>query len=188
MEATLTLPDTVPLYTADDLLLLGDEPRYELLDGRLVERKMGAKSGRVAVRLITRVENFLEAHPLGMAFGSDSGYRMFPDRPNRVRFPDASFVRAGRLPNEEAPEGYILLAPDIALEVVSPNDEAYEVEDKIEEYLTAGMPLIWVAYPRTKRVMVFRADGSVARLKETDALSGESLLPGFSCLVGELFR
>ena len=188
MEATLTLPDTIPLYTPDDLVLLGDEPRYELLDGRLVEKKMGAKSDRVAVQLITHVEHFLKAHPLGFTFGGGSGYRMFPERPNRVRFPDGSFIRAGRLPTDEVPDGYILLAPDLALEVVSPNDEAYEVEDKIEEYLEAGVQLIWVAYPRTKRVMVFRADGSVARLKETDQLSGELLLPGFSCLGAELFR
>jgi Uma2 family endonuclease len=112
---------------------------------------------------------------------------MFPGRPNRVRFPDASVIRLGRLQNDETPDGYVALAPDLAVEVVSPNVEAYEVDDKIEEYLQAGVQLIWIIYSRSKTVMVFRHDGTVGRFKQADDLLGESVLPGFSCRVGDLF-
>ncbi len=188
MEATLTLPQSQPLYSAEDLLLFRDGPRYELLDGRLKEKMMGAKASGICLELMISIGNYIRSNHLATAFGSDAGYQMFPARPNRVRFPDGSVVCQGRLPNDEIPDGYIRLAPDLALEVVSPNDEAYEVEEKIEEYLQAGVRLIWVVYPSTKRVMVFRADGTVSRLKETDSISGEAVLPGFNCALADVLK
>jgi Uma2 family endonuclease len=187
MQRTLTPPETQPLYTAEDLLLFRDGPRYELLDGRLKEKSMGAKASRIAVELIAFLANYLRANRVGILLGSDAGYQMFPGRPNRVRFPDASVIRLGRLQNDETPDGYVALAPDLAVEVVSPNVEAYEVDDKIEEYLQAGVQLIWIIYSRSKTVMVFRHDGTVGRFKQADDLLGESVLPGFSCRVGDLF-
>ena len=178
---------TDSLYTADDLLKLDEPHRFELIDGQLVERGIGAESSGIALELMVRVREFLRVNPLGLVFGADCGYRLFPDRPNLVRFPDGSFVRRGRLPDEKRPSGHVPFAPDLALEVVSPNDEACDLMEKIEEYIGAGVPLIWVVYPRTKRVLVFRTSGQVTRLTETDTLQGEDVLPGFSCPVADLF-
>ena len=84
-------------------------------------------------------------------------------------------------------EGHIGIAPDLAVEVVSPNDLAYEIDKKVEEYDTASVKLIWVVNPETKTVRVHRADGTVTVLREKDELDGENVVPGFRCRVGDLF-
>jgi Uma2 family endonuclease len=110
-------------YTADDLLTMPDRDRYELADGKLVELQTGAKSSYIGNRLNRLLSNFCEVPFRGWVFPPDTSYQLFfPDRPNLVRKPDVSFVRVGRFPNEEVPEGHIRLAPDLAAEVVSPND------------------------------------------------------------------
>jgi Uma2 family endonuclease len=77
--------------------------------------------------------------------------------------------------------------PDLLIEVVSPNDLAWEVEAKVTEYLRAGVPLLWVFYPDTCTVWVYRASGQVTHLSVEDTLSGEEVLPGFTCPVAEVF-
>ena len=84
-------------------------------------------------------------------------------------------------------QGHVLIYPDLAVEVVSPNDLAYETQEKVEEYLRAEVPLIWVIYPQDHVVLVYRKDGSTARLCDGDELSGEDVVPGFSCRVHDLF-
>jgi len=84
-------------------------------------------------------------------------------------------------------EGHVRLAPDLVVEVISPNDLAYEIDEKVDEYETAGVKLIWVVNPETKAVRVHRADGAVMVLREKDELDGEDILPGFRCPVAELF-
>jgi Uma2 family endonuclease len=174
-------------YTPEDLLALPDPGRYELIDGHLVERAMGAKSSRVGTRLASLLDAHAVAQKLGLVFGSDCGFQIFPNQPARVRFPDVSFVARGRLPKDEPPDGHIRIRPDLTVEVSSPNDLVYELEEKVEEFLKVGVPLVWVIHPPINVVVVFRADGSAARLRETDTLSGESVIPGFSCRVADLF-
>jgi Uma2 family endonuclease len=175
------------LYTADEFLTLPDRDQYELLDGHLVERPMGAKAGLIIANLLGLLKPFVAGHKLGSVFSSDTGYIMFPERPNRVKFPDASFMRRGRLPNGEVPEGHFKLVPDVVVEVVSPNDAACAVQEKIEEYLEAKVELVWVVYPRARVVLAFRPDGSVQRFAATDPLRADDLFPGFTCQTEELF-
>ena len=96
-------------------------------------------------------------------------------------------MRFGRFPNERVPKGYIRIPPDLAVEVVSPNDLADHMDFKVEEYLEAGVSLVWVISPNAETVTVHRADGSVTKLHNTDELSGETLLSGFRCKVSDLF-
>jgi Uma2 family endonuclease len=104
-----------------------------------------------------------------------------------VRFPDGSFVRRGRLPHDVPPRGHVRIVPDLLIEVVSPNDLAWEVEVKVTEYLRAGVPLLWVFYPDTRTVWVYRASAQVTHLGLEDTLSGEEVVPGFTCPVVEVF-
>ena len=175
-------------YKPRDLLTMSDEGRYELIDGQLVERNMGAKSSLVAEELRRLVNNFCHAHSLGRVFGTDCGYQIFkPDR-SRVRYADGSFVRKGRLPGGKIPDGHFRIPPDLAIEAVSPNDTAREIEEKVEEWLAAGVRLVWVIYPDTKRIQVHRRDGTTSKLREKDELSGEDVLSGFKCRVAEIFQ
>jgi Uma2 family endonuclease len=174
-------------YTPEDLLAMPDAVSYELVNGELVERKTGWKSSRIGGRVAQLLSNHSDAQGLGWVVGAAAGYQCYPDAPNKVRKPDASFIRLERMPADEEPEGHCRIAPDLAVEVTSPNDLFDKVEEKVEKYLTAGVRLVWVVNPPTRTVRVHRADGTVARLREADELSGEDVVPGFRCRVSELF-
>src|SRR5262249_1904635 len=109
------------------------------------------------------------------------------DDPKRVRKPDGSFVRKGRLPGDRPPRGHVQIPPDLAFEVVSPNDLAEDVNAKVLEFLRAGVRLLWVLYPKTRCVQVFRQAGSASDLSEGEELGGGDVLPGFTCRVDEIF-
>jgi Uma2 family endonuclease len=174
-------------YTPEDILHMEDGHRYELIDGQLVEKPMGAQSSRIAVILIRLLDTHAAAHHLGLVFATDCGYQIFCSQATKVRFPDASFIARGRLPNDRPPPGHVRIAPDLVVEVVSPNDLAYEIEQRVEDYLGAGVHLMWVVYPNTRRIMVFRKAGAISRLGEAEQLEGEDVIPGFACPVAELF-
>jgi Uma2 family endonuclease len=175
------------LLEPDDLAHLPDGESFELIDGRPVEKHMGAESDRIALRLGGKLDLFCTEHAGGYAFGSQTGYRCFPDRPRLVRKPDASVLVRGRLPGEQIPKGDIAVAPDLAVEVISPNDTYEEVEVKVIEYLKAGVRLVWVISPEAKTILVRRPNKTSTALDVTDTLSGEDVLPGFTCPVADLF-
>jgi Uma2 family endonuclease len=174
-------------YTPADLLAMPDGDRYELVDGHLVEINVSALSSLVALELGGRIRDHVKAHPTAWIFGADCGYRCFPGHPKKVRKPDVSLVLRDRLPVERLAEGQLTLPPDLAVEVVSPNDLAYEVEGKAQEYREAGVRLLWVVYPSTQTVYIHRRDGSIAVARADDDLTGEDILPGFRCRVSDLF-
>jgi len=182
----LILPQ--PSFTADDLLTLPDLERFELVDGKLVEQNMGAVSSYVGVRLSRRLVEFCDEPFGGWVLAADASYQFLPDRPNTVRKPDVSFIRPGRLPDERLPDGHIRLAPDLVAEVVSPNDLFYAVEEKIAEYRSGGVRLIWIVVPPTRNVLIRRLDGSAGEVREDGELSGEDVVPGFQVRVGDLYR
>jgi Uma2 family endonuclease len=175
-------------YTADDLLRLPDGKRFELVDGQLVEKDVGFQSGRIAGRMFFLLKAHCDKNYLGWVLPSEVGYQCFRDDPQRVRKPDVSFIAAGRLPAGEEPQGHCRLAPDLAVEVVSPNDYFSEVTQKAQEYLKAGVRLVWIIDPPTHSVWIRRPDGPGATLGPSDELSGEEVVPGFRCKVDDLFR
>jgi Uma2 family endonuclease len=119
---------------------------------------------------------------------SEVGYHCFAWKPGRVRRADVSFIRRDRYSVKRlSKERLITIPPDLAVEVISPNDLASELDEKLEEYLRAGVRLIWVINPQTRTLQIFRADGSGSRLHETDELLGEDVVPGFCCPVRALF-
>jgi Uma2 family endonuclease len=177
--------ETKTKYTPEDLLAMPDGKSYELVDGQLVERKMGVESSWVTGRLHSRLDRFCQEHGTGWVVQADCGYQCFLDDPSRVRRPEVSFVRYGRFPSEVLPKGWAKIAPDLAVKVVSPNETAYEVDEKLTDYQKAGVPLVWVINPNSSTVRVHRGDGSVSYLREDEELSGEDVIPGFRCMVRE---
>lgn len=181
-----TLRITTP-YTPDDLLEMPDGKVYELVDGILLEKNAGGLSSWVGGHLAYLITTFVEAHALGWVWPADNGYQCFPDAPDKVRRPDVSFIAKGRLTGERVPTGHLRIAPDLVVEVISPNDLAYEVDQKVLEYLDAGVRLVWVINPEARTVRIHRADGTTDWFKEPGELLGDDVLPGFRCLVADLF-
>jgi Uma2 family endonuclease len=174
--------------TADELLKMPDGDRYELVEGQLVERNVSTQSSFIAGTTNFLVRSYCQPRKLGWVLPENTGYQCFADDPDKVRKPDTSFIRLERLSQAqyEAP-GYIRVCPDLAVEVVSPGDVSYAIEEKVEEFLRAGTTLVWVIYPKTRHVHVHRAEGQGAILRETDELDGEGVIPGFRCPVADLF-
>lgn len=104
-----------------------------------------------------------------------------------MRAPDVAFIAKDRLPADEIPEGFIELVPYLVVEVVSPGDTRRYVREKAEEWLNAGVRLVWILYPATRTAMVYRSLSDVTNLAESDFLDGEDVVPGFSCRLGEIF-
>ncbi|HYT87728.1 MAG TPA: Uma2 family endonuclease [Gemmataceae bacterium] len=173
--------------TPEQLLEMEDGDRFELIDGQLVERNLGAMSSQVALNALGLLREYVHPKKLGKLFGTDCGYQIFPDKPNQVRYPDGSFIARGRLSEDRTPGGHVPIPPDLAIEAVSPNDTAEEVETKRLAFLRAGVRLLWVIYPENRTVHVYRKEGGAAALGEGDELSGEDVLPGFVCKVADLF-
>lgn len=175
-------------YSPEDLLAMGDAAKgFELVNGRLVEKNMGGFASWVAVQISRLLLVEGEDRGLGWVLDSEGSYQCFPDDRRKVRKPDVSFIRRGRLPDEQIPDGHVTIAPDLAVEVVSPNDTLYEVDAKVREYLAVGVPLVWVVNPRARTIHVYRADGTVDLLLENAVLTASELLPSLRYRVADLF-
>jgi len=124
---------------------------------------------------------------LGTVWPADNGFQCFADAPDKVRKPDVSFIRRERLDPNAVPEGFITIVPDLVVEVLSPNDRAVPVARKVDEYLRAGVPLVWVVNEDLRQVWVHRADRTVTVLSDGDELTADGVLPGFRCPVADFF-
>lgn len=169
----------------DDLLAMDDGHRYELVGGELRERHMGLISSWIGGILYARLLEYAIANRWGWVWKTDAGFAGFPR--GNLRYPGVAAVRYGRFPNEELPAGHAPLAPDFAAEVVSPNDKAGELEDKLLDYRAAGVGLVWVIYPDTRTARAHRPDRTTTEYGEDDVMSGEAVLPGFAVRLGDLF-
>lgn len=172
---------------ANQLPVEAEDVRFEVVQGELVERNMGMESSWIGYQISRLLGNYVMDRSLGYIFPSDAGYQCFPDDPKKLRKPDVSFIALGRMPATGIPQGFLNIAPDLAVEVVSPNDLYSEVMTKVEEYLSVGVKLVWVVLPGLRQIQVFRADSTSTVLHGQDQLSGEQVVPGFSCLVESVF-
>ena len=109
-----------------------------------------------------------------------------PDEPDTVLAPDLAIVRAECEPHP-APEGYPRQVPDLVAEVASPSQGRAELGAKAERWLRAGVRVGWVVFPETQTVERWRYGEAVGTLTVADELSGEDILPGFTCPVKQLF-
>ena len=176
--------------TADELLRMPEEPgcSYELVQGRLIQMpKPGALHGIVGMRLVAALLPFVEERGLGALFPQDTGFKL-ATRPDTVRAPDLSFVGRDRVASIGFPEGFWPGAPDLAVEVKSPNDTWSELARKANEYLMFGTRLVWVIDPKRRHVVVFRPDALPATLTSGDELDGGDVVPGFRFPVSRLFE
>jgi len=147
-------------YTLAEFTRLPDNgKRYELVKGKLVEMAQpGDLHGRVGSKLLTRLADFVEDHKLGLIY-IPTGFVLENSNPKRstVRAPAVAFLQTSRVPAETL-DGVLPIPPDLALEVVSPSDVWTKVDDKVDEYLHAGVAMVWVVYPRRQVAFVHQPD------------------------------
>jgi Uma2 family endonuclease len=180
---------TQSTYIPKDLLTMPNGDFYELLDGQLVERKVSVLSSLVAGLIYRLLSNHCFAEGLGWVFPEGTSFQCFSGFPNRVRRSDTSFVAMDRLTAEQvSAEGHCSVVPDLAVEVLSPNDTAYEVDEKLQQWLDAGVRCVWVVNTQQRTVAIHHAQGIRAILRENDELTGEDIVPGFRCRVGDFFK
>jgi Uma2 family endonuclease len=175
--------------TAEELWALPETPgvRYELVKGEVIEVP-GASvlHSLIAALIYNLIRDTVRAGKLGFAFPDGVGY-LIRRHPDTLRIPDASFISWASIPERKVPEGFWPVAPDLAVEVVSPFDRADDVHNKVHEYLEAGTQLVWVLWPRRQSVTIYDGDGLMRELAPEHYLDGGTILPGFSVQVAELF-
>jgi len=173
--------------TPDDLLRVSGEGLHELVNGEIVEMPPPKTRHAFVVGMIcgTLFEHVAKTGAGKVLPGGGFILELPYDR-DRVYGPDVAFVSTARFP-DSFPDGYLSGAPDLAVEVLSPSDEAVYVEQKILDYLTAGARLVWILAPETKTARVYRPDGSARLLRKEEMLEGEDVLPGLVIPLPKIF-
>ncbi len=174
--------------TEEDVLAALEAPRKricELIDGVLVEKAMGYAESALASLLIESLNAFVRAHNLGLVTAPDGTVRLWA---GRVRIPDVAFFSWDRMPGRRRPQQPIpTLAPDLAIEVLSPSNTAQEMRRKRDDYFSVGVRLVWEIDPDTRTCSVYTAPDAVTTLTEADAVDGGDVLPGFRLPLRDLF-
>jgi Uma2 family endonuclease len=178
----------LPLVTAEALFELpADGLRHELVKGEL--RTMppaGSEHGSVGMNLAGPLNYYVKMHRLGVVFMAETGF-VLSRNPDTVRAPDISFIAKAKVPASGVPKTFWPGAPDLAVEVVSPNDRVYEIDEKVEDWLEAGTSLVWVVNPRRRTVTVYRPGENPLVLDKAATLDGLDVVPGFQCRVSDIF-
>jgi Uma2 family endonuclease len=177
------------LLSAEDLFLQSfPDARTELVRGEVVRMTpAGGEHGVIALRVGARLLAFVEAQGLGVVCAAETGFLVGRD-PDTVRAPDAAFISRQRMGERPPPKAFWPFAPDLAVEVVSPNERAEAVQERVRDWFTGGARRVWLIYPTVRTVHVHRSPSEVQILGAEDSLSGEEVLPGFACLVSTLFE
>ncbi len=159
--------------------------RFELVKGVIIPMSpTNYDHGLIVLKLGRLIGNFVAEHDLGDTLGAETGFTLSHD-PDTVHAPDVAFVSKIRRP---APRmGFVELAPDLVVEVVSPSDAPDEIQAKVEDYLDAGVKLVWLVYPRTQSVTVYRSLTDARILRAPAALTADEMLPAFSLPVAHIF-
>ena len=157
----------------------------ELVDGVLVEKPMGFRESLVAALLIQRMRAFVEQRNLGVVSAPD-GMLQLSD--NVVRMPDVAFIAWSRFPGRKIPRDPApQVAPDLAVEVLSPTNTRREMERKRSEYFTAGTRLVWQIDPDARQAEVYSSVTDHESIDKDGSLDGGDVLPGFVISLQDLF-
>lgn len=184
MRTTL---DVDHLVTAEEFARLQDrDHRWELVEGRVIKMSPpGARHGVIAARMAMFLGLYAQSRQLGVVL-VEGGYRL-ASNPDTVRGPDLSFVRRERIPGSGIPVGFWPGAPDLVVEIVSPDNRQPEIRSKVHQYLRLGTELVWVVEPDDHYVAVHDAPDTTRILRIGDTLDGGVVLAGFRCEVEAIF-
>jgi len=158
---------------------------YELVRGEVIEvTPTGLSHGAVTRRIGALLGAFVDAHKLGEVLGAETGFWLGE---HTLRGADCAFISAEKMRSVQDPDKFAPFAPDLAVEVVSPTDNAPDIRDKVDLYRTAGTRLVWVVYPSLRKVDVYVPGGTSHQVSEDGVLDGGDVLPGLQINVADLF-
>ena len=180
---------TQTLRTAEQLFVMADVGhRYELINGVLkMMSPAGSEHGQVADRISRRLGNHVESKNLGATYAAETGF-LIGTSPDTVRAPDAAFVSHSRLKSVEPTSGYLPLAPDLVVEVVSPSDSFSDVEAKAEQWLNAGSSVVIVADPSNLTLRVYENATQVGILRSGETYSARDVCKDWELSVDDAFQ
>ncbi|MGH2522008.1 MAG: Uma2 family endonuclease [Anaerolineales bacterium] len=181
-------PEVETLVTGDELFAMGDIGPCELVEGRIVMMSpTGFEHGSYESNFDEHLKTFVKRHKLGRVVVGEVG--IYTRRnPDTVRAADVAFISHERLAQRKKKRGYLDVAPELVVEVLSPNDSWSEVTQKLREYFAIGVRLVWVADPASRTVYAYRSLTDIREFPETAIFSGDDALPGFSVPVASLFE
>ena len=172
-------------WTADEFFHSPLSQNHELIEGELVEiMSTGFIHGIIAQEIGYYILDFVKKHKLGVVTASETGFIL---EKNTFRGADCAFIGNENLKKHGYPQGFFPTAPDIAIEVVSPSNSSEEMMEKVGLYLRNGSRLVWIIYPKTRMITVYRQNNVVNLLRENDTLEGEDVLPNFQLPIAKLF-
>ena len=178
-----------PWTLADLIRVSEEENRYELVRGDLLMMTPATPvHGRYAARLSSTLSNHVDANDLGEVYVSEPGFLLQAEPDTVVRAPDVAFVSKARIPPRDHQDGFWAVAPDLAVEIISPSEGAAEIQAKVQDYLEAGVRLVWLVYPKICTVVEYRGGGQMRQIEGDACLEGGDVLPGFSYRLASLFR
>jgi Uma2 family endonuclease len=174
--------------TAKQLAAMPDDgKRYELVHGELrMMSPAGGQHGRIAMRLGSMLEQYVRTNQLGEVFAAETGFLLSTD-PDTVRAPDAAFVTARRFAELDEIRGFLPLAPDLVVEVVSPNDSSSDVEEKANSWIHFGVRLVLVVDPANRSIRAYREQASITVYFCGDEVDAADVVDGWKFAVTDLF-
>lgn len=176
------------LITGDELARMPDPGPCELIDGRIVPMTpTGGEHAWIETNVAVVLREFVSRRELGRVLVGEVG--IFTRRnPDRVRGADVLFISNEQCARWSNKSGFLDVAPELVVEILSPNDTAMDVTEKLREYFAIGVKLVWVLDPRARAVYAYRGVADVRLFQQTDRLPGDDVLPGFEVLVAALFE
>ena len=180
---TPEIPESVPTTMTLEEFLENDVPGYEYAKGKLIPMSPATRRhGKISAKVIWHLSSHVYENGLGELYTAETIFQVG----ERLMKPDVAFVSTPRLDVDE--DKSFPIPPDLAIEVVSPTDVHSRVVRKALDYLTAGTRLVWVLEPVSKTVTVYRSENDIKTLTNEATLTGEDVVPGFACPVGQLFE
>ena len=187
MAIQAAVATTERLVTGAELLAMGNVGRCELVEGRIVMLSpTGSRHGSVELNFGEALRAFVRPRGLGLVKVGDVGIYTHRN-PDTVRGADVLFISKEHVAQLKS-SAYLDVAPDLVVEVMSPDDRWLDVSEKLGEYFQIGVRLVWVANPKDQTVTAYRSLTDLRQFAEKDTLPGDDVLPGFSVSVASLFE
>ncbi|MBI5081448.1 MAG: Uma2 family endonuclease [Chloroflexi bacterium] len=177
------------LITGEELWAMGSAgDLYELIEGRIIYMSpTGFLHGQYEVGISEKLNRFVRQHKLGKVVSGEVGVYITRN-PDTIRAADVAYISKERYAQHDKSKGYLTVAPELVVEILSPDDRWNDVTQKMREYFSIGVKLMWIADPQSRRVYAYRSPTEAREFKASDTLTADDVLPGFSVPVDELFE